>query len=160
MDSAFNPEQFLNAQTTEAGSRRPPLPIENPASPDGLYIGLIGEPKMRVVQGKKDPTKSYMICDLPITIDVPGQLQDQLKLPAQVRLTDGLMLDLTADNKAIDWSPGKNRRATVFREACNLNAAGTPFAFSMFNGKVIKVKIVQELYDGDLLDKVATVLKS
>lgn len=158
MTSPFDPQAFLEATTTEAGSRRPPLPVENPATSDGLYIAILGEPKFRPWTGKKDPTMSGMAADIRLTIDVPPQLQDSMKLPPQVVLTDGLMLDLTAQGN-IDWSPGKNRRATIYREACNLNTKGEPFSFKMFTSKVVKVKIAQELYNGDLLDKVSTVLR-
>lgn len=157
--SQFDPASFLEATTTEAGTRRPPLPVENPASSDGLYIGIIGEPKIRTWTGKKDPTQSGIACDLPIKIEVPQQLQDQMKLQPNVTLTDGFIVDLTAGG-TIDWSPGKNRRATIFREATGTNKVGEPFAFKMFAGKVVKVKIDHEMYEGDILDKVKTVLKS
>ena len=157
--SAFDPQAFLDAQTTEAASRRMPLPIENPVAGDGLYTGVIGEPSLRPWQGKKDPTKSGLALDFTVTIDVPQALQDALKCGPQVSLRESIMLDMTPDGKGLDWGPGKNRRAGIYREATGLNVAGQPFSFRMLQGRPVKVKIAHEVYNGDILDKVATVLK-
>lgn len=157
--SAFDPATFLDATTTEAATRRPPLPVENPAAPDGCYVAVIGEPKPRAWQGKNDPTKSGLACDVPLVIDVPAQLQDQLKLPPQVTLTGGGFVDLTEAGQ-IDWAPGRNRTWRAYREATGLNTPGQPFNFRMLQGKVVKVKVAHEVYQGDIMDKVATVLKA
>ena len=155
--SAFDPALFLEATTTEAATRRPPLPVENPASADHLYTGLIGEPKMRTWQGKKDPTQSGIAIDIPISIEVPSQLQDQLKLQPNITLTYGFIVDLNAG--AIDWAPGRNRQARIVREATSLNVAGVPFSFKMLQGKVVKVKVENDIYNGDVVDKISTLLK-
>ena len=157
--SQFDPATFLDATTTEAATRRPPLPVDNPASPDTLYTGVIQEPKMRTWQGKKDPSQSGLAIDIPVLIDVPGQLQDQLKLPAQIQLTAGGFVDLTAQG-LMDWSPGKNSTLRRYREATGLNVAGQTFSPRMLQGKVVKVKITHELYNGDIMDKIGNVLKA
>lgn len=157
--SAFDPTAFLDATTTEAATRRPPLPIENPAATDGLYIGVLGEPKVRAWQGTKDPSKSGFACDIPVTLDVPAQLQEQLKLQPQVILTGGGFIDTTPSG-AMDWAPGRNRVLRTYRDATGNNVPGQPFSLRMLAGKVVKVKIANELYQGDVLDKISTVLKS
>lgn len=156
--SQFDPSQFLDATTTEAASRRPPLPVENPATSDHLYTGILSEPVMRTWQGKKDPGQSGIACDFKVTIEVPPQLQDQLKLQPQVILNGGFIVDLT-ENGQIDWSPGRNSRTRIYREATGLNTAGKPFSFRQFAGKIVKVKIEHELYQGEIVDKIGTVLK-
>lgn len=157
--SAFDPQSFLDATISEPSVRRPPLPVENPHADDRLYVGLIGEPKMRPWTGKADPSKSGMACDLTITIDVPPQMQAEQGLPAQVVLRDSIMLDLTAQG-AIDNAPGKNPRLRIYREATNLNKPGDAFSFRKLQGQVVKVKVAHELYQGDIMDKVGTVLKA
>jgi len=158
-ESAFDPASFLDATTTEAATRRPPLPIEAPGSADGLYVALVGEPKIRAWQGKADPSKSGFACDIPITIEVPAQLQEKLKLQPQVILTGGGFIDTTPGG-ALDWSPGKNRVLRQYRDATGQNVAGQPFSLRMLAGKVVKVRISQEMYEGDMLDKIAGIFKS
>lgn len=157
--SAFDPQAFLDASTTEAATRRSALPVENPASPDGLYTGILGEPKPRTFAGKKDPTKTYFAVDIPVTIDVPGQLQDSLKLPPQLQLTGGGFVDLN-DAGLVDWSPGRNTTLRKYRDATGTNVPGQSFNLRMLQGKVVKVKVENELYNGDIVDKVSNVLKA
>ena len=45
MVSSFDPNVFLHAQTTEVNEKRPPLPADNPAAEDALYLAVIGEIK-------------------------------------------------------------------------------------------------------------------
>jgi hypothetical protein len=157
-ESQFDPNVFLDATTTEAATKRPPLPETNPASPDGLYQGILKLPKFREWQGKKDPSQSGWAVDVPVMIDVPQQLQDQLKLQSQVQLTSGGFVDMTPQG-AIDWSPGRNRVLRNFREATSQNTAGQAWAPRMLEGKVVKVKIVHDIYEGDVVDKVGNVFK-
>ena len=157
--SAFDPQSFLDATISEPSVRRPPLPIENPYADDRLYVALIGEPKMRSWTGKSDPSKSGIACDISLVIDVPGQMQADLGLPPQVTLRDSIMLDLTPQG-AIDNAAGKNGRLRIYREATNLNKPGDVFAFRKLQGQVVKVKPAHELYNGDIMDKVGTVLKA
>lgn len=157
--SAFDPAAFLDATTTEAATRRPPLPIENPASADNLYTAIIGEPKIRAWTGKVDPSKSGFACDIPISIEVPAELQEKLKLQPQVILTGGGFIDTTPQG-AMDWAPGKNRVMRQYRDATGLNVPGQPFNMRMLQGKVVKVRVSQEMYEGDMLDKIAGVFKS
>ena len=55
--SAFDVSAFLDTTTTEANSRRDPLPTTE------SYIGTLGEPKFRSFQGTKDPTQTYTVQD-------------------------------------------------------------------------------------------------
>lgn len=157
-ESQFDPNTFLDATTTEAATRRPPLPVENPVSPDGLYQGILGEPKFRSFAGTKDPSKTYLAFDIPVTIEVPSQLQDSMKLQPQVQLTGGGFVDVT-EAGMLDWSPGKNGTARRYREATGTNVAGQTFNFRMLAGKPVRVKIVHDVYQGDIVDKIGNVLK-
>lgn len=161
MSSAFDPQQFLDAQITEANEKRPPLPIENPASSDGLYTAVIGDIKMESgTIGKGDRNgQAWLSAIIPLVIEVPAQLRDSMKLPPTLQLTDRAFLDLTPDEKGLDNSPGKNRRQKVYREATDLNKPGDVFAWRMLQGKVVKVQITHEIYNDAVQERIGNVLK-
>jgi len=150
--SNFDPASFLDATITEPTTKRNPLP----AGMD--FVGIIGEPKSRTWQGKKDPTQSGIVVDVPIEIDMSAY--PNVKIGAtRVILTDGIMLDTTEDG-AIDNSPGKNGKLRRYREALGMNQAGVPFSFRAIQGRQIRVKIKHEVYEGDIYDKVDSVAKA
>jgi len=47
-DSQFDSSTFLDATTTEANERRPPIPAGK------VLLGIIGEPNIRQTEGKKE----------------------------------------------------------------------------------------------------------
>jgi hypothetical protein len=150
--SNFDPASFLDATITEPTTKRNPLP----AGMD--FVGIIGEPKSRTWQGKKDPTQSGIVVDVPIEIDMSAY--PNVKIGAtRFILTDGIMLDTTEDG-AIDNSPGKNGKLRRYREALGMNQAGVPFSFRAIQGRQIRVKIKHEVYEGDIYDKVDSVAKA
>ncbi len=146
MMSAFDPSTFLTAQQTEVNERRQPLPIENPHSEDKLYTGMIGEIKTESgTIGKGDRTgQPWVSVMIPVKIDVPPQLRDALKLPETLTFTDRVFLDLTPQN-TVDNSPGKNRGQKHYRDIFDLNKPGEPFAWTMIQGRPVKIKIGHRL---------------
>ena len=159
MSSVFDPEIFLDATLTEPTEKRPPLPVECPGTSDGLYTAVIGAITSRTWQGKKDPTKSGIALDIPLTIDIPADMQLALKLPPTLSLKDGVMLDLTEAGQ-IDNSPGKNRRLRIYREATNMNNPGDTFSVRRMEGTVVKIRLEHELWNDAVVEKVVAVLKS
>lgn len=162
MDStnmAFDPEAFLKAQQTEVNEKRELFPTENPASPDGLYIGIIGEVKSSTgTIGKGDKTgEPWMSVVIPIKFDVPAELQQTKQLPPQFQFTDRVFLDLTPGGKGIDNSKGKNRGQKAYRDALKMNVPGEPFSWSATTGRPIKFRLVHELYEGNIVEKIAGV---
>jgi hypothetical protein len=155
-DSTFDPNQFLDATTTEAATRRPPLT----AGSD--YIGLIGEPKVRQHQGKADPSKNYTFVDFPIELDLTTNPKERERIGRDtVNLQHSVGLELT-DNGAIDWSTGHNGQMRAMREACGMNVAGQAFSIRGMQGRPIRVKVKHEEYppgSGELLDRVQSVAK-
>jgi hypothetical protein len=135
MDSAFNPDTFLDQSTDQAGSRRPPIA-------SGLsFLGEIQEFKARVVQGKKDTSQSFVFCDIPIKIDlttVPTEVK-RVGVEKVVLRHSGLIDYLP--NGALDWSPGKNRLLTAYREALGLNTPGSTFSPRMLIGRIVRAKV-------------------
>jgi len=149
--SSFDPNAFLDATITEPTVKRSPLP----AGQD--FVGTIGAVKMRTWQGKADPTKSGIVADVPIVIDLSAY-PDQ-KSTATVTLTDGIMLDLT-DGGMIDNGKGKNGKLRRYREALDMNKPGDTFSFRAMEGRLIKVKISHRTYEGDIFDQVDSVAKA
>jgi len=154
--SLFDPQAFLDAQITEVNEKRPPLPVENPASSDGLYLATIGEVSTK--DGEKDG-KPWLSMMVPLKIDVPQQLQDSMKMPPQVTLTDRAFIDLT-DQGLIDNSPGKNRGQKKYRDATGQNVPGQPFSWRSLAGRVVKVKVDHEMWEGAPVERVGNVIKA
>lgn len=161
MSSAFDPTQFLDAVTEEAATRRPPLPATQ------TYIGIIGKPKVRQSEGKKESNRGeiYTFVDFPIEVDlnqypdVKAQLGGALE---KVTLNHGVSLHVTAVG-AIDWAPGRNGGMRQMREAVGMNVPGESFAISRMEGRPIMLKIKHEEYppgSGDLQDRVDSVMKA
>jgi len=157
--SQFDPATFLDATIDQPTEKRPPLPVECPGTSDGLYTAVVGEVGARAWQGKKDPTKSGIAWDVPLQIEVPGQLQADLKLQPQLTLRDSIMVDLT-EQGTIDNTPGKNRRLRTYREACDMNKPGDVFSARKMQGRVVKVKISHEIYEGQPVERIDNVLKA
>jgi len=156
--SAFDPNVFLDAQQTEVNEKRPPLPTENPEDENGLYTAVIGEIKTdagTISKGDRvgQPWVSMLV---PLRIQVPAAVQG-IGLPPELTFTDRAFLDLTPQG-GIDNAPGKNRQQRAYRDACDLNKPGEPFAWRMLTGRVVKVKINHELYQEAIQERIGAVL--
>jgi len=150
-DSSFNPDTFLDATLTDPTEKRPPLPV-------GDYTAILGAVTARQWQGKADPTKSGIAWDIPVTIDVPAEVQAELKMDqSTLNLKDSIMIDLTA-NGTIDNGPGKNRRLRAYREATDMNKPGDVFSARKMEGKIVKVKITHDLWEGQPIEKISGVV--
>lgn len=158
--SAFDPNAFLDAQQTEVNEKRPPLPVENPASPDGLYLAVIQEitTKTGTINKGDRAGQTWLQMAVPLKIDVPQQLQEALKLPPQVTITDGVFMDLTPQN-TIDNSPGKNRQQRLYREALDMNKPGDVWSWRKAVGQIVKVKITHEMYNNEPQERIGGVYK-
>lgn len=129
----FDPANFLDATTTEAGSTTF-TPV-----PEGEYTAVItGDPEIRQWTGKKDPTKSGLAADVTWSIDDPSV--KQLLERDTVTVKQGIMLDLT-DAGGLDMAKGRNVQLNRLREAVGLNKPGEPFSFRMLSGKVAKIQV-------------------
>lgn len=150
--SAFNPDLFLEATVTEASVKRPPLPI-------GDYVGIIGDVTAREWTGKTDPTKSGGALDVPVTIEVPAEVQAQMGVEVStLRFKDSIMLDLL-DNGSLDTSIGKNNHLRKYREALDMNKPGEPFSPKKMSGQVALFKIGHELYNDEIVERIKGVTR-
>lgn len=156
--SAFDPAAFLDATTTEVNEKRPTIPADNPDDPNGTYTALIGEIKTDSgTVGKGDNAgKPWISMVIPLKLQLPAAVQ-ALGLPAEFQLTDRVFLDLTPEG-GLDNSKGKNRGQRAYREATGMNKPGETFAWRMLQGKVVKVKLAHELYNGNIVEKISAVL--
>ena len=154
MTSQFDPNQFLDATTTEALIKRPPLPAGS------SFIAEVGEIKAVSWQGKKDVTQSGIRFDVPLKIDVTTDpaVVTALGGITSVTITDGIMVD-TTDAGGIDMAPGKNAKLRRYREALGLNVPGQPFSPRAMQGRMIRVKIKHDPYEGEIYDKIDSVAK-
>lgn len=154
MSSGFDPSTFLDATTTEQSVRRPPLD-------PGDYTAVTGELKVRSWTSTKPEAKvkSGIAFDVPLTVEVPLEMQERLKLPSStINMQDSIMIELTSGG-GIDYGVGKNGALRRWRDATNCNTPGQPFSPRMLAGKVVKVKIGHRLWEGDVLDEIQAVAK-
>lgn len=159
--SQFDPTAFLDATLSAPSEKRPPLPVEAPGTSDGFYTAVIGEVKARVWNSTKPDAKvkSGIAWDVPLDLQIPQQVQEQLKYTPTFTIRDSIMLNLT-DQGTIDNAPGKNPRMRMYREACDLNKPGDVFSARLMQGKVVKVKITHEMYQGSPVENVKEVIKA
>lgn len=150
--SSFDPAAFLEATLTEPTIKRPPLPV-------GDYTGIIGEVKSRSWTGRDDPSKTGIAFDVPVTIQIPADVQESLglKMPT-ITLKDSIMLDLT-ESGTMDNSLGKNGHLRRYREALDMNKPGDAFSAKLMQGRPVLVKIGHELYNGEPVERVKGVTR-
>ena len=159
--SAFDPAAFLAATTTEVNERRPSIPVDNPDSPDGCYLAVIGEitpEKTRSgIIGKGDKLgQPWLQVLVPLKLQLPPAVQ-ALGLSNEFQLTDGVFIDLTPQGQ-MDNSKGKNRQQKAYRDATRTNNPGQAWSWMMLAGKNVKVKIQHEIYNGAPIEKVSAIL--
>lgn len=164
--SQFDPNLFLQAQTSEVNKKRPPLPTENPASPDGLYTAVIGNISTdNGLIGKGERTgEPWVSMVIPLQLEVPTQVQDQLQLKLEkgyLVFTDRVFLDLVPGSKppALDNSVGRNRGQRNYRDALDLNKPGDVWSWQLAVGRPVKVKLTHELYNGEIVEKIGGVFR-
>ncbi len=161
--SGFNPELFLDATQDQPNVKRPPLPVVNPARPDGYFVAVVGEikPDAGTISKGERMGQPWLSMLVPLQIEVPQQVQDQLGLKLEkgtITLTDRVMLDLTPQG-TIDNSVGRNRRQRQYREALDLNKPGDVFSWRKVSGQVLLVKIEHEIYNNEVQERIGAVAK-
>lgn len=144
----FDPQSYLDAETTETAERRPPLPV-------GDYQAITGE--ISTKPWSNDKGQSGMQCIIPVTIQIPPAVVEELNLRKDTMVfTDRVFLDLT-EQGAIDWAPGQNRRLRQYRIALDMNKKGEAFSLRKLGGRSIRVRIVHELYKNEVQERLDAV---
>ncbi len=152
MSQVFDPTLFLEVTVDSPFEDRIPLPI-------GEYTAMIGQIAARSWQSR-DGTKSGVAWDIPLVIDVPAEVQRTCNCGPTLKITDSAMLDINESGNGFDMGPGKNRVLKDYREATDTNRPGDKFGAKVLEGKVIKVKIGHDVWEGKLREKIAGRLKA
>jgi hypothetical protein len=147
---ALDVNQYMNAtHQGENATKMTPIPV-------GEYKSVITDVVLESLPGKKDVTKTYLKCNVTHQLDDAG-LREQLKRE-KVTMTQDFLIDLTASGD-IDFGADRNIKLGRLREACGLNDPQTPWSFPMFKGRVVKVKVGHEMYEGEPRSKVFNTTK-
>ncbi len=158
MTSAFDPNSFLDAQQSEANEKRLPIPEDNPADEYRLYTAVIGEIKATsgMIEKGDKAGQPWVSMVIPLRIQLPSEVQAAYDLPPELTISDRAFLDLTPSG-SVDNAKGKNRAQKTYRDACDMNKPGEPFAWRMLQGRVVKVKIKHEMYEGNIQERIGGV---
>jgi hypothetical protein len=73
---------------------------------------------------------------------------------ATMKLTDSAMIDLNEAGNGFDMGPGKNRVLKDYREATDTNRPGDKFGAKLLQGKIIKIRITHDLWEGRIREKI------
>lgn len=151
MSFDFDPNSFISQETTDASEKRPPVPAQD-------YVATITELKADRWQSKDKidevtgDLKSGPLFIFTLTLDLPEAVKEQCKIK-QLVLSDRVMLEVVPGGGALDYGVGKNNRLRQYREAANLNQAGEPFSPGMLVGKLVKVRLTHEVYQGVIQER-------
>ena len=124
--SSFNPDTFLNTETSEANATAY-TPV-----PEGEFQASIKSIKPRVL------TDGRAVLDVTWIVDDEVARQETGMAEPSVRQT--LWLD-TTESGGLDFGKGKNVGLGRLREVLGQNAPGKPWAPGMLVGGVAKVKV-------------------
>lgn len=155
MSFDFDPNSFLSQETTTQSEKRPPVPAQD-------YTAAIKELKADRWQSKDKidevtgELKSGPLFIITLDVDLPEAVRDACKIKTLL-LTDRVMLDVVPGGGALDYSVGKNNRLRLYRESTGLNVAGESFSPGMLVGKLIKVRITHEVYNGVIQEKIGAI---
>jgi hypothetical protein len=142
--SAFDPTAFLDSATTEAFEKLPPLPV-------GAYTAVIGS--MDTKTGDKQDGSQWTQIIVPLTVQVPADVQVSHKMPDTLKMTDRIFLDLTPAGH-LDTAPGRNSHLRKYRQALGMNKPGEPFAPRLMEGRVIQINIEHEIYNEEVVARI------
>ncbi len=144
---SFDPNTFLNQSFDEANDTKVvPCPV-------GEYLALADKVEIKS-WAARDGSSSGLKAE--ITWDIQDENVKQLLGRDTVKVRQQQMLDLT-ETGALDFGKGKNVGLGRIREALGLNTPGDPFAFSMIQGRMAKVKVSHRANGEDLYDEVKAI---
>lgn len=146
----FDPTAFLNVEIAEPTVRRPPVA-------PGDYLATIGEVTAKSWQSESKGT-SGMRYVVPLKVEVPADQQPVIGTPT-ITLTDSIMLDLN-EQGGLDLGVGRNGGLRRYREAVDMNKPGDVFSPAKMQGRMVKVKLTHDLYQGEIQERVGGVSKA
>lgn len=146
MTDSFNPEEFLGASFTEpTDTRKTPCPA-------GEWPAVVDSIKPRVWESDKGGVhKAGVAYDVFWSITDPSVLAELGK--EKVLVKQSFMFNFIEGTQVIDQEKAKTDvRFGRFREAIELN--DTEFTWLMAIGRMARVKVEHEMYEGNPQDKV------
>ncbi len=149
MTSQYDPATYLDATMDQPLTARPALT-------PGDYLATIGELKAESWTKKDDASKSGMKFNVGLKIQVTSAEEQARQGSSEVTLFDTIFLDTTPSG-GLDMSPGKNNQLRRYRVATKLNEPGQSFKPSMMTGRQVKVRVINEPYQGEMKDRVDSV---
>lgn len=156
-NETFNPEVFLNVQTTEANS------TELTLVPEGEYMAMT-EPvtpesfrTFDIKRGDRAGQKGVALDVQFVINDDSGSLKELLGRAPKVKY--GMMLDVRPDG-TLEMGKGRNVGLGRLREAFGQNLTGRPWAFGQLGGQVAKIKVKHRIDNGKTYAEVAEVTRA
>ena len=147
--STFDPQEFLDTQTTEVNdTRAAPCPV-------GEYQATIDSVDVKNGVSQKN---GNAWTKLNVKWCLEGTDANRILEKEKIYVQQGLLLDIT-ESGGLDMGKGKNTQLGRLRDATNLNAPGAPFSFRMLIGRSAKVKVDHREYEGNIYDDVKGVVK-
>lgn len=137
----FNPEDFKGSTTTEQGS------TSVTPCPTGEWVAKVEKVDFRQAAGKKDPSQTYTFGD--ITYEVDNDEVRRVCDREKVTVRQSIIVDVAPDGKSLDMAKGKNVGLNRVRDAVGQNVPGQPWAPSMLEGKILKVKVKHRADEND-----------
>lgn len=157
MTTIFDPAAFLDQTTEQASERRDPIPAMDVNFAIKDVLMKVWESKDKLdEQGR---LKSGLKLDVLLDLDLPADLKESMKID-KFTLTDGFIVDLNETRTAIDYGKGKNNRLRMYRDATGLNVAGQPFSPRMLIGRMGRVRITHEEYQGAIMERAGAISKA
>lgn len=158
MSLIFDPAAFLDQTTEQVSERRNPVPAIdlNATIKDVAMVAWESKDKLDEATGQ---LKAGLKLNVVLDLDLPQNIQDQIGI-TKMTLTDGLMLDMNESKTAIDYGKGKNNRLRMYRDATGLNVAGQAFSPRMLIGRMVRIRIAHEEYQGAIQERVGAISKA
>ena len=158
MSTIFDPTAFLDQTTEQALERRNPLPALDYNATIKDVVSKTWESKDKVDE-KTGMLKSGLRLEILLDLDIPQEVKDSIQVE-KLTLTDGVMVDLNDSKTAIDYGKGKNGRLRQYRDATNLNQSGQAFSPRMLVGRMVRVRITHEEYNGNIMERAGAISKA
>jgi hypothetical protein len=128
--SVFDPNAFLNAETTESNATTY-IPV-----PENEHLANIKAIKPRVLTDGRAVLDVNWIVDTDEARDATGMAEPMVR--------QSIWLDLT-EGGGLDFGKGKNVQLGKLREAVGQNASGRPWNPGMLIGQVAKIKVAHSI---------------
>lgn len=145
----FDPNSFLDSEIKDANSTTT-VPV-----PMGEYQAVVKD--VSIASGTSKDTGNPW-ARLNVTWSIEDEAVKKLLDRKEVTSRQAFLLDIS-ESGALDMGVGKNVRLGRLREALGLNEKGKAFSMRMMTGRMAKVLVKHDTYEGVVRDLVDSVIK-